>query len=64
MGQQHVTHIAKVPHSPSTGQWVWGSHWLDTPVSHLRQVPGSSSWAHPASREQLEDKSGTGRGVR
>lgn len=35
-----VTYIAAVPHLPSTGQWAWGSHWLDTPVSRPHREPG------------------------
>lgn len=63
-GQGHVTHTAGVPHSPSTGQWAWGSHWLGTPASHPRQEPAPGSGVHPASREQLEDKEGADGEVR
>lgn len=52
------THIAKVPHSPSTGRLASGSHWLGIPASHLHQEPGSGFWVRPASTEQLKDKAG------
>lgn len=55
------THTAKAPHSPSTGQLASGSHWLCIPASRPHQEPGSGSWAHPASMEQLKDKAGRGR---
>lgn len=56
-----LTHIVKALHSPSTARSASGSHWLGIPASHLPQEPGSGSWAHPASMEQLKDKAGRGR---